>query len=242
MVQSNFIDLDEVQVDKPVYRVMPFDRLLQALVSKELVLSKPMLWDDPFENALLRGTFPTRDGSRYSFAAKDYVYGQCWTLHRETDAMWRIYSHNKNGIRVTSTPRKLLDVLKVRGQQRWGKRCFIGRVKYQVKSELLKSIKKLSPLLSGGPAIAGSLLYKRTEFRHEREVRLIYCTEDVEHVGSVLPFAIDPTSLFDKIVFDPRADESVVKAQTKVLRALGYAGRVTQSTLYRIPQTPVVRR
>ena len=178
---SGFINLDEAHLDKPVYRVLPFDRLLQSLVARELVLSKPKLWDDPFENALLKGAFRTQDGSRYSFVAQNYVYGQCWTLHRETDAMWRIYSAAAKGVRVSSTPRKLLRALQDHDPQFATSHCFIGRVTYQTKAEILRSLGNLRVLADAGPAIAESLLFKRNEFRHEREVRLIYYNS--RHVG-----------------------------------------------------------
>ena len=90
MQRSNFIHLSDDQLDKPVYRIMSVSRLTQILTDGKLALVKPKMWDDPFENALLNSAFSTAQGELVGFAAKDSVYGQCWTLHRETDAMWRI--------------------------------------------------------------------------------------------------------------------------------------------------------
>lgn len=82
----------EIWMDTRIYRIFPISRFIQVLTTKTLTLVKPKKWDDPFENALLSATFVV-GGETTSFAAKESVYGQCWTLHRETDAMWRIYSH-----------------------------------------------------------------------------------------------------------------------------------------------------
>lgn len=100
---------------------------MQILTTKKITLVKPHKWDDPFENALLKSEFQIGDEFG-DFAAKDSIYGQCWTQHRETDAMWRIYSQNKDGVRLSTTPRKLLEALKKGCSRVPGLSCFVGKV------------------------------------------------------------------------------------------------------------------
>jgi hypothetical protein len=235
MTYRNFIKLDSEALDKPVYRIMPIHRLLQSLESKTLTLVKPKKWDDPFENALLASAFETSDGEQTTFAAKDSVYGQCWTLHRETDAMWRIYSHEKDGVRITSTPRKLFEALKSSDKKFWQVRCFVGRVTYESKDDLLESLGEINLMKSDGSGVAESLLYKRREFSHEREVRLIYSGPDDTSTKDIYPFPIDPATVFDRLTFDPRMDEELVAAYTLAIRAKGYKRPITQSSLYNAP-------
>lgn len=236
MSNTNYINLDDSLLDKPVYRIMPIHRVLQTLESKQLVLVKPKKWDDPFENALLASAFETADGEKATFAAKDSVYGQCWTLHRETDAMWRIYSGNKDGVRIASTPRKLLSALQQSDPRSHAVSCFMGRVTYLPKTELLQKLGGINLLNTDGSGIAESLLYKRKEFAHEREVRLIYNGQDGHCISDTYPFAIDPNDAFERLTFDPRMDIELRRAYTLAFAEKGYEGGVTTSTLYKPPQ------
>lgn len=233
---GNFINLDPQQLDKPVYRIMSIARVLQALQEKRLMLVKPKMWDDPFENALLNSPFWTSDGETATFTAKDSVYGQCWTLHKETDAMWRIYSENKDGVRITSTPRKLLSALQKSDIKFSQVRCFLGQVNYLPQKELIVKFGSIELMKSDGSGVAESLLYKRREFSHEREVRLIYCGPDGQCASDTYPFEIDPNEVFDMLTFDPRMDVELQAAYRLAFQAKGYKGKVTSSTLYKPPQ------
>lgn len=214
---------------------MPIHRVLQALEERQLILVKPKKWDDPFENALPASAFETIDGETLTFSAKDSVYGQCWTLHRETDAMWRIYSANKDGVRIASTPRKLLSALEESSMRYPKTSCFIGRVTYLAKADLLKKLGGINLLRTDGSGIAESLLYKRKEFTHEREIRLIYSGEDGKCHSDIYPFSVDPNGVFDRLTFDPRMDAELRNAYQLAFKEKGYKGRVTTSTLYKPP-------
>src|SRR4051812_35281585 len=103
MAYNNFLHLKKADLDKQIYRIMPFKRLVQCITGGKLTLVKPQLWDDPFENYLLSATVRTSSGELGTLGPiRDAIFGQCWTRHRETDAMWRIYSAKKDGVRVRS--------------------------------------------------------------------------------------------------------------------------------------------
>lgn len=214
---------------------MPIHRVLQALAERQLALVKPMKWDDPFENALLASPFETVDGEVCTFSAKDSVYGQCWTLHRETDAMWRIYSANKDGVRIASTPRKLLTALEKSSTIDPKISCFIGQVTYLSNPDLLKKLGGINLLSTDGLGIAESLLYKRREFAHEREIRLIYSGEDGKCNSDIYPFSVDPNEAFDSLTFDPRMDAELRNAYQLAFKEKGYSGKIATSTLYKPP-------
>lgn len=135
MAYRNYINLSDKEKDKPIYRIFPIARFIQLLTTKKLTLVKPKKWDDPFENILLSSRFAI-SGEIAEISARDSVYGQCWTWHRETDAMWRIYSPSKDGVRLKSTPRKLLTALKKECGAHSDVQCFIGSVKYIAKSKM----------------------------------------------------------------------------------------------------------
>ncbi len=235
MSYNNYINLKDM-LDDPIYRIMPIHRFLQLLEDKKLTLVKPKKWDDPFENALLNCDIETSDGEQVSFAAKDSVYGQCWTFHRETDAMWRIYSQNKDGIRVTTTPRKLLTALREAYPEYHRLRCFIGKVSYLPKVKLLDKLQSINLLNPNGSGIAESLLYKRTEFKHENEIRLIYSGKDDDCISDIFQFDIDPTNLLDGLLFDPRMDENLRQAYKLAIMDKGCSTRIRRSSLYDAPK------
>lgn len=239
MTYQNFIHLKEEELDKPIYRIFPIGRFIQILTTKKLTLVKPKKWDDPFENALLSSTFKIGNDTA-NFSAKNSVYGQCWTLHRETDAMWRIYSQTKDGIRIKTTPRKLLKSLQDEAGKFSDIKCFIGKVKYMPSRNLEECFSKINLLNSNGSGIAESLLYKRMEFSHEKEVRLIYSGDDGKCEQDIFNYSINPDDLFDSILFDPRMEQSLRESYLLAIRCLGCNSQCKRSKLYDLPD-PVIR-
>lgn len=241
MAYRNYIDLNDDAQNKPVYRIMPIHRFLETLEKKQLVLVHPKKWDDPFENALLSAQIKTADGQIGAFAAKDYIYGQCWTTQKETDAMWRIYSPDKQGIKVKTTPKRLLDALVATNPDYWELRCFIGKVTYLYQTELLEKLQKVDWRNTDGSGTAETLLYKRKEFSHEHEVRLIYCADQNNSKKSdVHPFEILPNEMFDEVVFDPRMNTELVQAYKLAISAKGFTNKISQSALYQPPKGLVI--
>ncbi|MBN1299346.1 MAG: hypothetical protein JW997_06650, partial [Actinobacteria bacterium] len=100
---ENIIWPNQNILDLPVYRVFSIKRLLQIIKTSKNVLVKPELWDDPFENILakLKG-YATKSKMVLDLSSIFGIfYGQCWTLNvDESDALWRIYSLKKDGVRV----------------------------------------------------------------------------------------------------------------------------------------------
>ena len=236
MSYNNYINLHTDLLDVPIYRIMPIHRFLQLLEEKKLTLVKPKKWDDPFENALLNCTFETPDGEAGSFAAKDFVYGQCWTFHPETDAMWRIYSHDKDGVRVSTTPGKLLTALQKSVQERHNLKCFIGKVSYLSKKKLLEKLQSIDLLNTNGSGIAESLLYKREEFSHENEIRLIYSGDYNDSISDIFQFDIDPATLLDQILFDPRMKKNSMEEYRLAIKEKDFEVEIGRSTLYDAPE------
>ncbi|MBH5328062.1 DUF2971 domain-containing protein [Eikenella sp. S3360] len=233
-MEKNFLFINEEKLDKPIYRIFPIHRFLEILDTNKLTLLKPKLWDDPFENALLSSTFII-SGEKTSIAARNSVYAQCWTWLRESDAMWRIYSPNKDGIRVSTTPRKLLNSLHGQVGEFAKVRGFIGQVKYFKKSELIDKLKEINLLKTDGSGIAESLLYKREAFQHEDEIRLIYFGRDKLCQYDTFKFDINPIELFDILLFDPRINPYLKKAYKDHIIKKGRF-KFRRSSLYEAPK------
>jgi hypothetical protein len=246
-MRDNLVFLTEDELDKPIYRIFSFERLLEIFTNNQLVLVKPKKWDDPFENFILNSTGVMSDGREFTLGMRDQFYGQCWSLTKESDAMWRIYSHDKDGVKVKTTIRKLFTPLfdlgghhvKMNGTV-YNLSSFVGKVRYE-------STKNLTEMLSDEDRMRGKLLdqsghgqastfyFKRLAFRHENEIRIMYNSHD-NFTSNIFPFTINPNEIFDQIVFDPRMSLDDYKMHKLTLKNLGYSKSIIQSGLYKIKQ------
>src|ERR1035438_4464935 len=243
--KNNVFGLESLDV--PIYRIFPKQWLVKSVKDKQLALRKPGFWKDPFENFLLTRKVKL-DGQNVSIAEfQERLYGQCWSLCKESDAMWRIYSPESagDGIKVKTTARKLFNVLTSVEHRYAPLRYFIGKVEYLDQQQLVeyfsdpKTFKAF--LLDGtarGPVVA--LLFKRKEFSHEQEVRLVFQCDKTELKDETKYFPMDPNSLFEEMEFDPRIlDPKIIAIWEQEFRALGFKNPIRQSPLYRLPTTTV---
>jgi hypothetical protein len=242
---DNLVFLTDADLDKPVYRIFSFQRLEEIFQERKLTLVKPKLWDDPFENFILNSTGRLPDGRKFQMGFRDNFYGQCWSLTKESDAMWRIYSPDKNGVKVKTTIRKLFTPLfQVGGQHQkmngivYNLSSFVGKVKYADTKTLITMLKD-EQRMSGkifdqsGWGQASTFFFKRVAFRHEKEVRLIYNSQN-DNQFDTFKFDINPNDVFDEIVFDPRMTETIYQEQKDKVIEWGFDKSIIQSGLYKL--------
>ena len=244
-MKENLIFIDENELDKPIYRIFSYKRLKEIFTGNELTLVKPKLWDDPFENFILNSTGKLKDGREFQIGFRDNYYGQCWSLTKESDAMWRIYSQNKDGVKVKTTIRKLFKPFfqtdennyKANGSE-YNISTFIGKVKYSSTEKLLAMLQDKERMSNkifdqSGWGQASSFFFKRWAFRHEKEIRLIY-NEHNNSQSNLYKFNINPNQVFDEIVFDPRMNSNEYEKYKTELIKFGYSNKIIQSGLYKI--------
>jgi len=236
------LNFDNIDWDTPIYRVYPIERLSQVFNDKKNTLVKPLMWDDPFENLVFQQT-ATLDGQTVSFdSIRETFYGQCWTLNiEETDALWRIYSPNKDGVRVKTTLRKLFDNF-YDPTYKWAMIAFyIGKINYETSSEIqafFEDPENLEMIFdTSGAGSVQTLLVKRTEFIHENEVRLIYSanSETSDTTSRIYQYNFDPNSILDELLFDPRFDDGLYLTKKAEFIAQGFTKVIEKSKLYHIP-------
>lgn len=235
---KNTININDI--DTPIYRIFSFERFLELIAEKQLVLVQPSMWDDPYENFFLKTEVVSDTGEKvYLESLSDSWYGQCWTENEDTDAMWRIYSPEKRGVRVKTTIRKLFLTLYNTSDKYHSLKYFIGKVNYKGKDEIIEFIKStsFSEFIRGGQntQFAEVLCTKRTAFSHENEIRLI--VDDIESKkGSegLYKINIDPEDLFEEICLDPRLSINEYSAITKIIKCMGVSTKIIQSDLYKL--------
>lgn len=227
--------LNGLDLDKPIYKYIPLKYVLEMFNTKKMYMSKVKSWEDTYENFFLKQDFRVHGTILRADHLADQIYGQSWTLLNESDAMWRIYSNikktNEIAIKVKTTSRKLFDAIYT--DDTCMATTSIGLVKYYYKNEMTRWLKGLN--LEGahdfGKHIVPSMYMKRKPFAHELEVRpIVFLDYDA---GAGLLYDINPFTLFDEFVIDPRLEKrNATKVMTKLLKAVGDPRKVKQSLLY----------
>ena len=238
------LNLKKAELKKPIYRIYSIKRFLALLKSNKDALIKPKKWkDDPFENFILKSDVIDEKGKKGTFSFQDDLYAQCWSLNKENDAMWRIYSPQKNGIKVKSNITYLIESLKNSLNLHQKDFCYIGSVKYLKIEQIrkyFKSLKLENILTSDGSGCAETLLIKREAFFHEKEIRIIFFNP-YKSTLDFYEFQIDPNYLFSEIVIDPRMEKEKAKKLKTKIKKLGYKGPIHISNLYSPPTKFVLK-
>lgn len=240
-MKDNFLNINEKDKTKYIYRIMSFERLAEMLITGMMTLVKPFRWEDPFENFILQHFEKSYQKKEFDFKFRNSLYGSCWTLQSRSDALWRIYSPDKMGVCVRTNVEDLFNSLYDQGGKLKNISCFIGKVIYLPQGEIYKKLnhfKEQFDKVPKGSGLADTLLFKRTAFQHESEIRLIYHdpipNDDNEHK---FEFECYPYSIFDQVTFDPRMGINTYKAlSTHLIEKLEFKGIIRQSTLYKIPK------
>lgn len=158
--------------------------------------------------------------------------------------MWRIYSPNHLGIRISTSTEKLRQALE-RANKQASFDIRLGDVKYLSQFELNKEARVLHKELADSFDISRAidLLYmKRVAFDHEAEYRVVLTDHDADFDQATkgLRVTINPTQLIDNILIDPRAPDELAAALTYYFtEKIGFKKKVQRSVLYRTP-TPLV--
>lgn len=161
--------------DAPIYQIIPVRYFIKIIRNKKLRFNNILkFWEDPYELFLVKQDIAIEGYAKQNFYSdlREKYFGQCWSLNRDTDAMWRIYSPDKESIRIKTTVLKMIQVLnQVRGMMWFG--ASFGKVDYLDQNELIEWIDTTLKEGSGRvlQAFSESLFKKRIEFAHEREVR-----------------------------------------------------------------------
>lgn len=232
--------VEGVDMSKALFRIFSFDGLLQMLNENANYLVKTSLWEDVYENFILKEVVK-RDGKETAMnSLADIFYGQCWTSRKSSDAMWRIYSPDKKSVKIKTRLGKLYNMITPNDGA-----FIVGQVRYYSQAKIEEDISNL-PVLTKGEIISliiQSLFTKRNSFSHEAEYRVIYvANSEKEKVDSpAKPFLINPLDFIENIYFDPRADDAYVERCTKILtNAFNYPkSRIRKSSLYSFTSQPI---
>jgi len=240
--------LNGLEREETIYRIFPLKRFIELIKSKQLVLVTPEMWDDPFENFFLKADAYDKQGNLVDLSnLRNAWFGQCWTKNADTDAMWRIYSPNKDGVRVKTTVGKLFDAIYDERDKFSRLRYFIGQVEYKTKQELESFMSGItvSDMMFGGQNkwLAASLLIKRDAFLHENEVRLLVNevnSDEAKLYNGLYKVSIDVISLIEEVCLDPRLGKEEYEFYQEAIKSLiGEGIPIEKSDLYEYNFDPI---
>ena len=238
--------LNDLNLDLKIYRIISISRFKELIENNELVLVNPEKWEDPFENFFLKGNAIDNNGSKIDLSnLREAWYGQCWTINDDTDAMWRIYSPDKDAIRISTTVRKLYDAIYDTTDSFAPLKFFIGKVNYNTIDELNDFMNKNSfwNIALGGQndGFAKLLCVKREAFSHENEVRILVNESDSKKVSKnkgLYKIDINVSTLIDDLCLDPRLDEEEYKKYQNEIKQISDLP-ISQSNLYKFSLEPI---
>lgn len=242
-MERNLIDINDNEQD--IYRIFTLKRFKELVSTNRLVLVNPSKWDDPFENFFLNSNAVDSNNELISLESiANSWYGQCWTFNRESDALWRIYSPDKDGVRVKTTIKKIFSNLWDSSNDFSRLIYFIGKVTYKKRSEIEEYMKHITftKIAMGGQNInfAKLLCIKRPEFSHENEVRILINDVD-KRIGKNGCYSVDfdYVNVIEEVCVDPRLTEDEFKNIKNKLIVLGCTVPIIQSDLYKINLNPI---
>jgi hypothetical protein len=240
--KREYIDANSINLalEENIYRIFSIDKFKKTLESKKLCLVRPHKWQDPFENFLLNSVGKLDDGTEVSFETiRNNYFGQCWTLKKECDGLWRNYKGSEpSAIKVKSSVEKLMNQFYNIDNKFHMLSYFIGKVDYVTDTEIENYFKNEIDIINfqSGVEFAQTLLIKRLSFSYEEEVRIIYSKSSQDKHDSDLYFVdIDPNTLFEEIEIDPWLTKTEFEKLKQELIDLGYKGNITRSSLYDRP-------
>lgn len=224
------------KINDYVYRYLSFNRLVELIIKKRFFIPQVKTWDDVYELFLAKTTIE-KSYARVSYIdSMDSFYGQCWSFKAESDALWRIYSPDKTGVRIKCKLKNVANALRIEENHvdYSTVRKEIGVIRYMKVKDVEKWTQALNTDEININTIRDSLFIKRNEFSHENEVRIIIhkAFGEYENQKQLLSFIIDPNSLIEEVTFDPRIYDGQFELNSKVLKSVGYENRITKSGLY----------
>ena len=226
---------------KKIWRYMDFTKFVNLLHTESLFFCRADRLDDKWE-----GIFPKKmidkfslnkkfiksdDGNKYNWCewqiikeARSHLIN-CWHVNdHESDAMWKLYSSNKQSIAVQSTIGRLK-----RCFNKTAKRIRIGAVEY-VDFETWEPNNRFFNI--GEPNILKTFFLKREGFEHEKEIRAITNIAYNKHKQEKgILVAIDLNELVETIVISPISEDWFFNLVENIIKKYGYNYNLDKSEL-----------
>jgi len=225
-----------------IWRYIDLNKLISLFESTALFFARGDIFDDPYEGQFADGDIEQQthryahvDLEQHAYSCRREVGINCWHVNEhESDAMWKLYLTNHEGVALQSTVKRLISAF---AEDETQDVC-IGVVEY---------IDHDSAEIGMGNEFM-PLFRKRKAFEHERELRAMVIRRTVDDRGNArlvrgpipgkgMLVPVDVQRLIQEIVVAPTAPHSFVDLVSSVTKQCDFdAISVRHSTLYRPQQ------
>ena len=209
--------LDQFQIDgdKSIYRYLSFIQLVSLIETRRLPLLNILQnWEDPNEGVITRMMADllsqdpeNEDAEEVQEFVTDYhrgMYGTCWSSLSGSDAMWRIYSPYKDGVRIKTSVFKLTESIE---SLNFDGNSAVGKVIYDIEKFQINDVMEEKSIFMH------AYFLKNDAFSHEHEVRgVVNLSNKTSQLKSDKPVYLNISDDFiENVVIDPRARGWVVQ-------------------------------
>ena len=259
-INSCFYDSKTIVGEKSLdsdflYRIMPFVQFLSLAMGKNTLVN-PSCWDDPYER--LMETIVSeyiKDGKvKEEDLHHDHWYGQCWSKTKDSDGLWRSFTHNKEVrcVKIKTTKEKLRESILPHNNEDV---CFsIDDIFYSKKAEkdidnckkeaFKEKVQEVVDIQNKFHCMhthhdflrafeRSLLIVKRHEFQYEDEVRLLAYHKEAMKEKS-WAYDTDFKTWVEEVEFDPWTKDYEYATYEKLIKEkFDFKGKIKLSTLYK---------
>ncbi len=242
-VRANAFD---VELDTPISRICRLDYLLDDVANGALTYVRALasIWKDPLENPLLSMLYvdPVTGGPIDLVRLVGDSYALCWTKEStETELAWLTFAKTQEYVRISTTPRKLLNRLMREEDNTYMFHHHIGEVRYRSVADIEHwrcTSSYESHLDTFGQGLIASLTILRETFKVEQEVRLLYShmpeaggwiESNVVADESLAKVPFDWAGVVDSIVLCPGMAATYAAKARKDIASVGIASPIMNS-------------
>jgi hypothetical protein len=253
---DNYIPLND---GVKLWRYLDFEKFKSLLETRSLFFCRADKFSDPFEGSIpkkeadFRMTTYKKHSTQFQYPfdenqASHYIKGiqilhqkfkrgfivNCWHINEnESDAMWRLYLKDNEGVAIQTNKEKLTNTLNKISEE-----ISVSKVRYLNYETDTWFDSKDYPHSSYNMIVP--LVHKRIEFVHEQECRLFVQIQeaiDNENYWDNKPnekgklIQLDIVELIDKIYLPPTCDDKTENKIKKLADSLGYTFNFIKSKL-----------
>lgn len=188
-----------------IYRIISFPRFVELITRRAEALVSPTSWEDTYEGVffnvqknpekcevLLRALCEKYCGD-LNLTLSNFIkcllfpyfsYAQCWSTEADSDALWRIYDHDKMSVQICTTDESWLNIIKNQLDNNKNHFDYILRLEpvlYDLEGDSNTIIEMLQSKALKDHDLCDMYFHKRPAFAHEKEKRLLFINKDLSN-------------------------------------------------------------
>lgn len=229
-----------------IYKIIPLRFFLKWVESKKIRFDQIAKWeDDAYELFLFKQRYYSQvNGQTLPVdmnAVSHAIYGQSWSLQKESDVLWRIYSPDHHSVKIHTTTDKLIAEMQQCALSNSHQLAYMGRVKYYSMKGLQNQMAQYHKNgVTNEATMVYSLFDKRNALSYEKEFRIVVVQATQTQIGNnkvnlpIYPFIqldMNPVNFMDEVVFDYRLDDNLFDGMKCSIQKLLPNIRISKSFL-----------